>query len=434
MDLGRENMVLMMDYSMEPHRDILCVDVRSFFASVEAATHGLHPLKAEIVVMSNPHLDGGLVLAASPIVKEKYGIQTGSRKFELPKKSSIQIVEPRMALYLEYNLRIQKIFQSFVAKEDLHPYSIDECFLDISKSHSLFGSAQEIAYKLQEKIWDQLQLVTTIGIGDNPLLAKLALDNEAKHSPENSYIAEWRYKDVQDKVWTISPLTNMWGLGHRMCKNLNQMGIYSVYQLSQIDPKKLKKRYGVIGEQFFFHAHGIDQSVLSEKYIPKSNSYSKNQILEHDYKKQEDIEIVIREMAEENAVRLRENQVTTSLLHLSIRFSKRTYSKGFSHQMTIQPTNSTKRLIDAFIQLFRLYYKGESVRVITVSCGKIHHGMYQSLDLFESTEDFLKQEELEKTIDGLRKKYGYTSVLKASSLLSGSTVLKRAKLLGGHKA
>lgn len=427
-------MLKKIDYSTARRRDILCIDVRSFFASVEAVKHGLNPLTEKVIVLSNPHLDGGLVLAASPAVKEKYGIKTGSRKYELPDDKNLHIFEPRMALYVEINLRIQEIFRSFVMDQDIHPYSIDECFLDVTHSHGLFGSTREIAQKLSERIKNELGLIVAIGIGDNPLLSKLALDIEAKSNEESNFIAEWRYEDVEEKVWPIFPLTKMWGIGSRMARRLNQQTIHSVYDLAQADIDTLKAHYGVIGEQLFFHAHGVDESILSEKYIPRSTSYGKNQILDRDYTSQDEIEVVIREMAEENATRLRANHAMTALISLHIGFSKEVIEKGFSHQRTIPPTQSTRTLRKHFLSLFREYYTGEPVRTIMLSCGKITPHTCQQLTLFDSLEELREKEKLEKTIDFLRKKYGYTSILHASSLLKGSTVKKRAKLLGGHKA
>lgn len=427
-------MLKKMDYTKATRRDILCIDVRSFFASVEAVEHNLNPLTAEVIVLSNPHLSGGLVLAASPTVKQKYGIKTGSRKYELPKNANLTIVEPRMALYVQVNLKIQDIFRSFVMDQDIHPYSIDECFLDVTHSHGLFGTTREIAMKISQRIKEELKLVVAIGIGDNPLLSKLALDNEAKNNEKNHFIAEWHYEDAEEKVWPISPLTNMWGIGSRMARRLNQQNIHSVYDLAQADLDSLKKYYGVIGEQLFFHAHGIDESILSDKYIPRSTSYGKNQILDRDYTSQEEIEIVVREMAEENATRLRANHATTALIYLHVGFSKDVIEKGFSHQRTIPATQSTQQLQEHFLSLFRDYYNGESVRTIMLSCGKITPLAFQQLTLFDSLEDIKEKEKLEKTIDFLRRKYGYTSILHASSLLEGSTVKKRANLLGGHKA
>ncbi|MDZ7834580.1 MAG: type VI secretion protein ImpB [Alkalibacterium sp.] len=161
-------MIQIMDYSSEPVRDILCIDVKSFFASVEAVERKQHPLRARIAVVSKPDNNGGLVLAASPLVKQLYGVKTGTRVYEIPKDASIEIVEPRMALYVEKNLEIVDLFKRFVADCDLHVYSIDESFLDVTNSHGLFGTTEEIARKIQLLIWKKMNLVVTVGIGTTP--------------------------------------------------------------------------------------------------------------------------------------------------------------------------------------------------------------------------------------------------------------------------
>ncbi|WP_084676105.1 Y-family DNA polymerase [Carnobacterium funditum] len=423
--------MIQLDYSKEPCRDILCIDVKSFFASVESVKRGIHPLESYIVVMSKPDQAGGLVLAASPRVKEEYGIKTGSRRYEIPKDSKIQIVEPRMSLYLKVNLMINDIFQEFISSEDLHIYSIDESFLDVTSSHALFGSTKEIAVKIQQAIWQRLHLVTAIGIGDNPLLAKLALDNEAKDSP--NFIAAWHYEDVTKTIWRIHPITEMWGIGSQTAKNLYKLGIDSVYQLSQYNVSALKRVQGVIGEQLFYHAHGIDRSILSEKYQTRSKSYGKSQILDRDYTEQAEIEVVIREMAEEVAARLRSHHVEAEVIHLSIGFSKEIIDKGFSHQLKIFPTAASRKISETCLHLFRTYYQQEPVRQISISCGKIHDKTDLQLDLFESAEQTIQKEKIDQVIDQVRHKYGYTSLVHASSLTSGATAIKRSGLVGGHK-
>ncbi|WP_338157165.1 Y-family DNA polymerase [Atopococcus tabaci] len=425
--------MIRIDYSQEPRRDVLCIDVKSFFASVEAASRGLHPLKAYIVVMSKPDIAGGLVLAASPRVKSEYGIKTGSRRFEIPKNSHIQIVEPRMGLYVKTNLRIIEVFKQFVSENDLHIYSIDESFLDVTASRTLFGSADEIAKKIQQTIWDRYRLIVSVGIGDNPLLAKLALDNEAKHCAATRYTAEWRYEDVPHTVWNIHPLTNMWGIGERTARNLQRLGIHTVRQLAQYDVKKLKSSHGVIGEQLFYHAHGIDQSIISEKYTPVSTSYGKSQVLNRDYVIQEETEVVIQEMADQVAARLREHHAECGLVHVSIGYSRDVGGSGFSRQMTVYPTNSSKKIIEVCLHLFRTHYTGLPVRTVAVQCGKVQHRTSWQLDLFEEAEKTISQEKLEHVMDQVRSRYGYTSLVHASSLTRGGTAVNRSGLIGGHK-
>lgn len=427
------SVMIRMDYTKEPRRTVFCIDVKSYFASVEAVARGMDPLTDELVVMSKPNTGGGLVLAASPRVKERYGIKTGTRRFEIPAHLPIEIVEPRMRLYLEINQKIVKIFQRFVSDDDLHLYSIDESFLDVTRTQNLFGEPKIFARKIQETIKKELGLIVTIGIGDNPLLSKLALDNEAKHSLETSFIAHWRYEQVPETVWKISPLTNMWGIGSRTANNLGNLGIRSVYDLSQFDVKKLKKLYGIIGEQLFYQAHGIDQSIISQKYTPLSRSYSKHQILDRDYVIKEEVEVVLREMADQVAARLRQHHVETCLIHLSVGFSKDVMDLGFNHQQTIPSTSSSKKIIESVLRIFRSHYQGQPVRKIGINCGKLQYQTDLQLDLFEEAEKTIQQIELEKTIDKIREKYGYASLVHASSITRGGTAIKRSNLVGGHQ-
>jgi len=426
-------MLQMMDYSQEPVRDILCIDVKSFFASVEAVERKQHPLEAKIAVVSKPDNNGGLVLASSPLVKKLYGVRTGTRVFDIPKNAAIEIVEPRMALYLEKNLDIVTIFKQFVAEEDLHVYSIDESFLDVTHSHSLFGTTQDIARHIQYLIWKKLKLVVTVGIGDNPLLAKLALDHQAKHNKEANFIAEWHYKDVQETVWRIAPMSDFWGIGSKTEHHLQRIGIHSIRDLSQADLSKLKKKFGIIGEQLFFHSHGIDRTLLSETFVPKAMSFSKNQILNRDYTEKHEVEIVIREMAEENAMRLRKHHLTTALVKLGIGYSRHIDEGGFSHQLMIEKTDSSHKIIEGLMILFNRHYQAIPVRVVNVTFGKIEPKSALQLSLFESHDVLIHREDLDQTIDLIRRKHGYTSLLHASSLASGGMALQRAKLLGGHR-
>ena len=427
-------MIQIMDYSSEPVRDILCIDVKSFFASVEAVERKQHPLKARIAVVSKPDNNGGLVLAASPLVKQLYGVKTGTRVYEIPKNASIEIVEPRMALYVEKNLEIVDLFKRFVADCDLHVYSIDESFLDVTHSHGLFGTTEEIARKIQLLIWKKMNLVVTVGIGDNPLLAKLALDHDAKRNAKHNYIAAWHYEDVPRTIWEITPMSDFWGIGSRTEQHLERLGIHSIHDLSQADITKLKKRFGVIGEQLFFHSHGIDRTLLSETFTPKETSFSKNQILNRDYVEKHEIEIVIREMAEENATRLRKHHLTAGLVKLSIGYSKDITQRGFSHQLLIEQTDSSRTITEGLLIIFNRHYERVPVRVVNVTFGKIKPKSALQLSLFDAAETLISQEDLDQTIDAIRKKYGYTSLLHASSLSRGGMAIQRAKLLGGHRS
>lgn len=426
--------IIMMDYSNEPRRDIMCIDVKSFFASVEAVERNQHPLYARIAVVSKPDNQGGLVLASSPLVKKEYKVKTGTRIYEIPSHANIEIVEPRMALYLERNLDILRIFKRYVAAEDVLAYSIDESFLDVSKSHKLFGGSFGIAKKIQDDVWKELGLVLTIGIGDNPLLAKLCLDHQAKYDEKNCFIGKWGYEDVPDKVWKIEPLSDFWGVGEKTKAKLNQIGIRNIYDLSQYSLPVLKTKFGVLGEQLYFHAHGIDRTLLSDTYTPKSTSFSRNQILNRDYKRKDEVEIVIREMTDENVARLRKHGLLTGVVKLSIGYSRDVLKDGFSRQMKIEPSDSSRRLKAHMLHLFDKYYEKYPVRIVNITFSKLQPKNALQLNFFESIEETIANEELDRTIDFLRGKYGYTSLLHASSLLDGAMAKYRAKLVGGHRA
>ncbi|EMV9580349.1 excinuclease ABC subunit A, partial [Listeria monocytogenes] len=343
----------------------------------------------------------------------------------------IIIAPPRMKLYLKVNAMIQDIFLRYVPREYFLAYSIDEAFLDVTGSHRLFGSTQEIAEKIQADILRELRLFVTVGIGDNLLLSKLALDNAAKHQDDG--IATWRYEDVPNTIWKIRSLEDMWGIGHRTAENLKRLGIFSVYALSQAPPPLLKSRLGVIGEQLYYHSHGIDYSKINEKYVPVSKSYGKSQILERDYHDPFEVVIVIQEMAEEIAMRLRKQHVNTSVVHIGIRYSKFSVKSGFRHQMKVDATSSNKEIVGHFLTLFWQYYENEAVRQVELSCGGITRKAGLQLNLFENPEKTINQEQLDTTIDKIRQRYGFRSMMHASSLLTGATGLKRSEMVGGHK-
>lgn len=418
-----------LDYSQLPKRDVMCIDCKSFFASVESVRRGLHPLESLVVVMSRGESDGGLVLASSPRAKAEYGIKTGTRKFELKPDWPLIIVEPQMADYIKMNLRVNAIFKRYTDEANWFPYSIDESFIDVTASHRLFGSTETIAHAIQTAVFKELGLVVCVGMGDNPLLAKLALDNEAKERAP--YRAYWGYHNLAN-ITRIQPLTAMWGIGARTAKTLKQMGIFTVASLAAADVTQLHKKLGIIGEQLYYHAHGVDYSILSERVAPVGKSYGTSQILTRDYNQAAEVAIVIREMVEKVASRLRSHQVTCSVIQLHLSYSKNSDVTGFQVQQKVTATNRTKRLKEVALMLFKQHYQQGPVRRIGVTCGKISHMEGAQLDLFEPVNALLKETTLEKTIDYIQDKYGYQALMHASSLDEGATALKRSHLVGGH--
>lgn len=429
------------DYSNEPLRDIFLIDMKSFYASVECAARNWDPLETMLVVMSMSDNTGkGLILASSPKAKEVLGITNVTRANNLPNHPDLKIVPPRMNLYIEENVKVNNVFKEFVADEDLWVYSIDETILDVTQSLNLFvpdpaltrsQKRVELAKMIAEKIYATTKLYISVGIGDNPLLAKLALDCEAKETKDK--IAEWTYYDVETKVWNIPKMTDFWGIGGRMKKRFNRMGIFTIKQLAHTEPHLLQERFGVMGLQYYYHANGIDRTIISEPAPPtKEKSYGNNQVLDRDYYSQKEIEIVVKEMAEQVAARIRRHGCQTQCVHLYIGTSMAEAGKGFSHQMKIPPTNNTKELMNYCLFLFRKYYKGEVVRHVGITYSKLIHTNAKQLCLFEDPEKELAQEHLDQIVDKIRQKYGFTSIVHAISIQHGARSIARAHLVGGH--
>lgn len=419
----------LVDFSHFPRRSVLCIDVKSFFASVEAVRRGLDPLEAYIAVVSDVRRAGAVVLASSPRVKSEYNIKTGNRLFEIPRRSPIMVVEPNMALYINVNQAIQNIFRRFVTDEDLHVYSIDESMLDVTASCNLFGPAEVMAEAILKKVKDELGLIVTVGIGDNPLLAKLALDNEAKKRPP--WIAKWTYEMVPETVWKIQPLTAFWGISKGYGGKLKRMGIYTIEGLAHANPVWLQKTLGIMGLQLYYHAWGLDASIISRKERPKSKSYSKNQILMRDYDVKAEILIIIKEMVDDVCARLRKHQEKCQEVYLGIGYSDRNLQMGFTARIKlVRPEHSTDVISEAARKEFSKRWRGEAVRSVNITVGKIVSQRHEQLELFLEEEE--KNHAIDRVVDDLRKRFGKKTIFYAGSM-AGGTFLERADYVGGHK-
>ncbi len=433
----------MYDYRYEPHRLIFMIDNKSFFASCEALRLGLNPMKVCLAVLS--HQKGaswgsGLIMAASPRAKAKYHLHNVMRARELPSKSKapdLILVEPHMNLYIHRSMQVLNIFREYAADEDIHMYSIDEGMIDMTDSWKLFGDdPYYVARRIQKEVHDKLGLYTTCGIGENPVLAKLAMDIQAKHS--RSMIAFWHYIDVPDTIWRIPKLEDIWGINTRTANHLRRLGINNMYELAHSDPAILKKEFGVIGEQLFAESWGVDRSIIREKYIPKAKSYGNSQVLQRDYLDAREIEIVIREIGEQVAARIRAHNLRAGKVDLYIGFSLTallyidTDRGGFNVQRKITPTNVSHDLVATLLTIFRKYWHGEPVRCIGVSYGQLSPDSSMQLNMLESIKLQLNRYKLDHVVDQLRKKYGFSAIFKASSLLPGATALQRSQLVGGH--
>lgn len=419
-----------LDYSTLPKRTILCIDMKSFYASCAAIALGLDPLTCHLAVVGDTEREGSVILAATPALKRDYGLKTGNRLFEVPKDPNIKLVNATMATYLNISVQVSELFHQYVPMEAIHTYSVDESFLDISGTERLWGSDWELAKRIRDDLYKRFGLTCAIGIGPNMLLAKVCLDIEAKKVEGN--IAKWTYDDVKEKVWPIRPLQKMWGIGSRVEKRLHRMGIFSVGQLANYPLERLEKEFGIMGNQLYYHAWGIDFSEVGAPILNGQISYGKSQILLRDYDDEVEIKRVILEMCEEVAARARASRKAGQTVCLGIGYSKTEKERGFSRQITLlEPTNITLEIYRACLQLFDKNYNGSVVRRISVALTNIVDDDVVQLSLFDKTRP--KQRALGYAMDEIRKKHGPNALLRAVSYAEGGTARHRNLLIGGHK-
>lgn len=468
------------DYRKEQHRAIAFIDMKSFYASVECVERGLDPLMTSLCVMSNAANSTGLILASSPTFKRVFGKQNVSRSRDLPfhlktkkfnydryyqtvardwlnkapepSQSDIDFIEswakktivtpPRMSTYIQKNMEIQHIIQNFAAKDEICWYSIDEGFVDLTSSLNYFYPDPQLNQKqkldllsrdIQHAIYHQVGIYATIGMSiGNPLLAKLALDNAAKHS--KNMRAMWCYADIPSTIWKLPKLTDFWGINKRTEKRLNQLGIYSIFELAHTHPASLKKEFGILGVQLFCHANGIDESSILDRYSAKHHSISNSQTLPRDYIIQEEIILVLSELTEQVATRLRREKKKTKCVSLYIGYGFSSALPAIHAQLSVEPTNSTVSLTNAILSIFRDKYKTGPVRRLGISFSRLCEDTFDLISLFEDDNIRIKQDTVQNVVDDIRHKYGFLSIQKATVLTSGSRAIVRSKLVGGHSA
>ncbi|MED1569548.1 Y-family DNA polymerase [Bacillus paramycoides] len=421
----------MYDYSLLPNRIILCVDLRSFYASVSCVKMGLDPLRTKLAVVGDVNRNGSIVLAATPPLKEM-GVKKMARLYEIPRRKDILIVNPIMGTYIKCSNYITKLALQYVPIEDFHQYSIDEFFMDITDSIHLFANdPYEFALKFKHEIYAKTRIECTIGIGPNPLMSKVALDVEAKKTKD--CIAYWKYEDVPIKLWPIRPLSKFWGISGKTEAKLNRKGIHSIGDLANYPLKYLKQSFGVIGSELHLHSHGIDFSRISEKYVPATTSVGKSQILMRDYTIEE-FPIVLLEHIEEVCYRLRRINKLAKTIHFSVGYSKN-YAGGFRKSHTLnRPTNLTMDIYHICTYFLHELYTGEPIRSINVSLANLINEGEEQISLFDNVIQREKEMKLTKVMDEIRDKFGKNSILRGISYTNSATTRYRNTLLGGHKS
>lgn len=409
-------------------RAIVVIDLKAFYACVECIDRGLDPFSVPLVVADVERGDHTIVLSVSPFLK-KQGIPSRLRINELPKNHQYIFAKPRMKRYIQRSNEVISVLLKFVSEKDIHIYSIDEAFIDLTSYLKYYNlSVYELARKILHQIKNDTGLTATAGIGDNMFLSKVALDVYAKKSPDG--IASISKDEIKTKLWTISPLHNVWGIGQRMETRLNLMNIFSLKDLANTPKDILTSCFGVIGEQLYWHANGVDNSDLAEPYIPSNTSIGIGQVLPKAYSVSQ-CRLIVKEMCEDLFYRLFSEHKKTKCIHLYLGFDK---SGSKAKQLSLPFTsNDLEEITSNVLYLFDTLASSKSIRKVSISFSCLSDNIdIEQLGLFVPFEEKKEKKQLYSTIFHIRQKYGENSLLKLSALLDYSTAIERHNQIGGH--
>lgn len=426
----------------------LCIDLKSFYASVECADRGLDPFVTDLVVADVERSDNTICLAITPALKAK-GVHNRCRIRDIPQTMSYIAAIPRMRRYMEVSRDIYHSYLSFVAPQDIYPYSIDECFIDatpyLKRYHT---SVQGFARRITAHIRKHHGIAATAGIGPNLFLAKLALDIMAKHADDG--IGLLTYKSFREKLWFHHPLTDIWSIGPGIARRLAERNIFDLAGICAEDPRVLWHMFGKNAEHLIDHAWGLEPCTIADirAYKPRGHSMSNGQVLMRDYTTEE-ARTVLREMAFASCLELTEKGFACDTVGLSVGYShmmfahstdvladlKRSDLYAASQRRLGKTTSSERAITNTLLSLFdENVHSDAKVRRITLSLGNVVPARFATHTLFDDREAEQQERQLSKTIVAVRKRFGANALLKGTSLKEGANARERNLQIGGHRA
>ena len=373
---------------MNGNKIYLCIDLKSFYASVECVERGWDPLTASLVVADPERSEKTICLAVSPALKQM-GVPNRCRVFQIPKEIPYKMAPPRMQLYIDYAAEIYGVYLKYIAKEDIQVYSIDEAFLDVTDYLHLYQmTAVELGRKIMQDILDTTGIPAACGVGTNLYLAKVALDIMAKHETDRiAYLDEARYRE---KLWKHKPLTDFWRVGRGTVERLSNMGICTMEEIAHARESLLYKSFGIDAELLIDHAWGREPVTIADikAYRPKNTSFSSGQVLPRDYEYEEGV-LVVKEMADLLCLDLVDQGLVTSHISLVIGYSNQKCFEPAKGSTTLRSaTSSNRRLLSYVEQLYRRIVRpGAYIRRITLTYTGVMTEDYQQFDLFSDPEE-----------------------------------------------
>lgn len=408
---------------------ILCVDLKSFYASVECVLRGLDPFNTPLVVCDVERSKNSICLAVTPFLKNM-GVKSRSRMSELPEIKNLIFAKPRMKKYIEYSKEVYKVYLSFFSKEDIHVYSIDEVFINLVPYLKYKKETPEnIAKLVMKEIYQKTKINSTAGLGKNLFLAKVALDCLAKKSKNNIGV-------MNDEIFLneISKLDlkEIYGFGQGFINRLKKYNVKNLLDLSKVPSEVLEKEFGVIGIEMLEHSKGNDLVTFAEvkNYQTGKKSISHGQVLFRDYNYDE-IKVILVEMVDLLILSLLRINVKTKCISLNIGYKN---GQGFNRQLTLdKSTISQKKLLANFQYLYEKFIDKEKlIRKIQVRATSFEINKIREYGLFDDIDFLEKEMKFYETYYKIKEKFGKNSINKAVSFTSQGNQILRNTLIGGH--
>ncbi len=416
---------------MESHI-YLCIDLKSFYASVECVARGLDPFKTNLVVADPSRGRGAICLAITPAMKA-LGIRNRCRIFEIPPDVDYITAKPRMRLYMRTSADIYALYLRHVSPQDIHVYSIDECFIDAAPYLRLYHTTPvAFAKRLMQAVFDETGICATAGIGTNLFLAKVALDITAKHTEDHIGVLD--EETFRQTVWYHRPITDIWNIGRGTAKRLARFGVYDLHGVASLPEDCLFREFGVNARFLIDHANGRESCTIAQiqSYQAKSLSFSNSQILFSDYAAK-DAFVVLREMVDAQTLRLVEAGMVAGALSLSVGYSKDVVpSSGGSRTLEVH-TDSYRKIMDAFTELYtRTTHMDRPVRRLAIAFGELKPKAAATFSLFDDLAAQQKEANLQQARIFIKNKYGKNALLRGVSYTDVGTARVRNTLVGGH--
>ena len=419
-------------------RSYLCIDLKSFYASVECVERGLDPMTTDLVVADPERSTGTICLAVSPSLKAK-GVKNRCRVFEIPQGLSYIMAPPRMQKYIDYAADIYRIYLRYLAPEDIYVYSIDEAFLDVTPYLRRMGKTpREMAVFLMDRIQQELGLRSTAGVGSNLYLAKIAMDITAKHAAD--FIGELDEDAYRKLLWDHRPLTDFWRIGPGISRRLQRMGIYTQRQITEASEDRLYREFGVDAELLIDHAWGREPTTMADikHYAPKSRSLTSGQVLWRDYSFEEG-QVIVKEMLDLLCLDLVDQGLVTDSVGIMVGYSNALHAEPVSGTARLDlETNADRVIIPAVLEVYRrIVDPAKPIRRFNFSCNDLHPDLgNQQFSLFLGVDGdtLVRNRKIQQAVLGIRKKYGKNAMLKGVDFEPAATTRERNRQIGGHKS